>query len=147
MHDGHSIETKRLAIRLNSRFRFSIVGDQTLLRPPPSPLRPLVWSQRCKKACEQALHLGDIVKSTRARRDTTARAGERNLRLSLARPLEVSNFVGVGIASNEDRQAKCDLALAINLSLYRLGWTQLPSNKEACKQNRLKLGAVVLKAV
>ena len=145
MHDGHSIETKRLAIRLNSRFRFSIVGDQTLLRPPP--LRPLVWSQRCKKACEQALHLGDIVKSTRARRDTTARAGERNLRLSLARPLEVSNFVGIRIASNEDRQAKCDLALAINISLYRLVWTQLPSNKAACKQNRRKLGAVVLKAV
>ena len=35
MHDEHSIETERLAIRLNSRFRFSIVGDQTLLRPPP----------------------------------------------------------------------------------------------------------------
>ena len=57
------------------------------------------------------------MKSTRARRDTTARAEERNLRLSLARPREVSNFVGIRIASNEDRQAKCDLALATNLSL------------------------------
>ena len=37
MHDEHSIETERLAIRLNSRFRFSIVGDQILLRAPPTP--------------------------------------------------------------------------------------------------------------
>ena len=37
MHDEHSRETERLAIRLNSRFRFSIVGDQILLRAPRSP--------------------------------------------------------------------------------------------------------------
>ena len=119
MHDKHSRETERLAIRLNSRFRFSLVWDQKLLRArlPPPPIPALLWSHRCKKACEQVLHLGDIVKSTRARRDTTARAEERNLRLSLARPREVSNFVGIRIASNEDRQAKCDLALATNLSL------------------------------
>ena len=38
MHDEHSRETERLAIRLNSRFRFSIVGDQILIRTPPPPL-------------------------------------------------------------------------------------------------------------
>ena len=37
MHDEHSRETERLAIRLNSRFRFSIVGDQILLRAPRPP--------------------------------------------------------------------------------------------------------------
>lgn len=37
MHDEHSRETERLAIRLNSRFRFSIVGDQILLRASRPP--------------------------------------------------------------------------------------------------------------
>ena len=59
------------------------------------------------------------MKSTRAKRDTTARAGEKNLRLSLARPRKVPYFVGIRIASNEDRPAKCDLALALKISLYR----------------------------
>ena len=36
-------------------------------------------------ACEQALHLGDIVKSTRARGDATAGAGPSRFRRSLAR--------------------------------------------------------------
>ena len=52
------------------------------------------------------------MKSTRARGDTTARAGGK----------KPSPFAR---ASNEDRQAKCDLALAINISLYRFGGTQL----------------------
>ena len=38
MHDEHSRETERLAIRLNSRFRFSIVGIKYYYAPPaPRP--------------------------------------------------------------------------------------------------------------